>query len=442
VSDQLLRRDALDIFRCALRAVDPVECVRRHLQVRGGNLVAGKRRYPLSRFRRVIVIGAGKAGATMARSVETVLGRRVEGGLVNIKDGHTANVHRVELNECGHPLPDHRGVDGARRIAALAAEAAADDLVICLISGGGSALLPLPADPITLEEKQETTRLLLACGATIHEINAVRKHISAIKGGQLARLCAPATLITLLLSDVVGDPLDVIGSGPTAPDPSTFTEAQAVLDRYGLGARVPASVLERIAAGVLGNIPETPKAGDPAFQRTQNLIVGSNRLAIDAAAERARALEYRPFVLSTTMQGETRVVAGVHAEMVREIRNSGRPVKAPACLISGGETTVTLHGDGLGGRNQEFVLAAAIAIEGLTGVLAFSAGTDGTDGPTDAAGAFAVGSTVARARELGLDPGDYLNRNDSYHFFDALGSLITTGPTGTNVMDVRLFLIR
>ncbi len=436
-----LRRQAQLIFRAALRAADPVEAVRRHLRVQRDTLVAGSQRYRLNRIQNIYVLGAGKAGAPMAAAVERVLGGRLTAGLVNVKYGHLVPLKRVQLNECGHPVPDLNGVHGAQRIAELATRAGERDLVICLISGGASALLPAPAAPVTLEEKQQTTRLLLACGATIHEINAVRKHISTIKGGQLARLAFPATVISLLLSDVIGDDLDVIGSGPTAPDASTFADALSVLDKYDLRHRVPATVRERLEQGAAGLIPETPKPGDEAFSRTQNLIVGSNRLAVEAAEEMARRLGLRSLVLSTTIEGETREVARVHAAIAREILTSGRPAKPPVAVISGGETTVTLRGKGLGGRNQEFVLAAAIELAGWPRVVVLSGGTDGTDGPTDAAGAIADGATLARAERLGLDARRYLADNDSYHFFEPLGDLLKTGPTNTNVMDVRLMLV-
>ncbi len=429
------------IFRAALRAADPAEAIFRHVTVRDETLIARRRRYRLDAYRRIFVIGAGKAGAVMARALERLLGRRITGGLVNVKYGHTARLRRVELNECGHPVPDAAGVAGARRIAELAAAAGADDLLICVISGGASALMPLPAEPVTLEEKQETTRLLLNCGASIHEINAVRKHISGIKGGQLARLAYPATIVSLLLSDVIGDDLDVIGSGPTAPDGSTFARARAILEHYGILDQAPAAVRERLAGGERGEIPETPKPGDPELARSQNLVVGSNQLAVDAAAAAAREGGFRTMVLSTFVEGETREVARVHSAIAKEIRASGRPLKPPACVISGGETTVTIQGNGLGGRNQEFVLAAAIDLAGLPGTVVLSAGTDGTDGPTDAAGAIADGGSLARAAELGLDPVRYLADNDSYHFFEALGDLVQTGPTNTNVMDVRVLLV-
>ena len=436
-----LRRDARAIFGAALRAADPAEAVLRHVRKQGQGLIAGGRRYDLARIRNVYVIGAGKAGASMARAIERSLGRHITAGLVNVKYGHLAPLHRIVANECGHPVPDERGVEGARRIAEIARQAGRDDLVICLVSGGASALLPSPSPPITLEEKQAVTRALLACGASIHEINAVRKHISDLKGGQLARLAAPARVLALLLSDVIGDNLDVIGSGPAAADASTFQSARAILDKYGLAGSVPRAVAERLERGANGEIPETPKPGDPLFARVQNLIVGSNAQAVNAAAAEAERRSYRALVLSTTIEGETREVARVHAAIAREAKLSGRPARPPLCLISGGETTVSLKGSGLGGRNQEFVLAAAIDLAGLPGVVVLSGGTDGTDGPTDAAGAIADGRTAARASEKGLDAARMLAANDSYHFFEPLGDLLKTGPTNTNVMDIRLVLV-
>jgi hydroxypyruvate reductase len=421
-----LRKQARAIFRSALAAADPEKAVVHRLE-----------QLDLSRFRNIYVIGAGKAGASMARAAERILGRRITAGLVNVKDGHVAKLRRIELNECGHPVPDQRGVAGAQRIAEMASIAQKDDLVICLISGGGSALMPLPAPPITLEEKQSVTRLLLACGADIHEINTVRKHISSIKGGQLARLAAPATVEALLLSDVIGDNLDVIGSGPTAPDASTFADAVRILEKYDIFGRVPASVRDRIEQGQRGEIPETPKPREPIFRRVRNSIVGSNRLALDRAAQRARKFGFHTLVLASEIQGETREIARMHAAIAREVAHSAQPVKPPACLITGGETTVTIKGSGLGGRNQEFVLAAVIDIAGLPGVVVFSAGTDGTDGPTDAAGAIADGDTLRRAPEAQR----FLDANDSYHYFGSLGDLVITGPTNTNVMDVRIVLI-
>ncbi|HHY32138.1 MAG TPA: glycerate kinase [Firmicutes bacterium] len=437
-----LRRDALAIMRAALAAVDPYEAVKRQLSLEGDILTIGGRRYDLAKIAHVYVVGAGKASARMALAVEEVLGDRVTAGLVNVKYGHSEALSKVRVREAGHPVPDAAGLEGAREMLDLASAAGEDDLIICLISGGGSSLLPLPAPGIGLSDKQATTQALLRCGATIHEMNAVRKHISLVKGGGLARAAAPAHVVSLILSDVIGDDLDVIASGPTVPDTSTFARAFEVLDRYGALETVPAAVRHRLEAGVRGEVPETPKPGDPLFEKVANIIVASNALAVDAAARSATRLGYNPLVLSSRVQGEAREVGRVLAAIAREIRASDRPVPRPACVLAGGETTVTLKGAGLGGRNQELALAAALDIEGLDGVLVMAVGTDGTDGPTDAAGAIAFGDTVARAREAGLDPRAYLRDNDSYHFFDALGDLVITGPTRTNVMDIIAVLVR
>jgi hydroxypyruvate reductase len=425
-----MRGQALRIFQAALKAAAPAQAVLRHLRFDKNILLAGGQRYRLSSFRNIYVIGAGKASAQMARAVERLLGSRITDGLINVKDGHGAALRRIRINECGHPIPDQRGVAGARRIAQIATQAGPDDLVIGLISGGASALLPLPAPPITLAQKQKTTRLLLHCGASIHEINCVRKHISRIKGGQLARLAYPATLLTLILSDVMGDDLDVIGSGPTVPDRSTFADARAILEKYRIPDLLPLTA------------EETPKPGDKIFDKTRNVIVGSNALAVDAAAEEARRLGFHTLVLSTFVEGEAREIARVHAAIAKEIHASGRPISRPACVVSGGETTVTVRGQGIGGRNQEFALAAAIDIAGFgKNMLILSGGTDGTDGPTDAAGAIADSTTLDRAQALGLDAAAFLRNNDSYRFFEATGDLIKTGPTGTNVADIHLILL-
>jgi glycerate 2-kinase len=427
------RGHALRIFRAALRAADPVRAVLRHVRREGEVLIAGERRYDLRSFRNIYVIGAGKASARMAVAIERLLGARITGGLVNAPDA--AKLRRVEIRECGHPIPDRRGVAGARRIARIANEAGQDDLILCLISGGASALLPLPAPPITLAEKQAVTRLLLHCGANIDEMNCVRKHISLIKGGQLARLAFPATLVTLILSDVIGDDLDVIGSGPTVPDPSTFADARAIFEKYRIWNKLPRSVRERVSSAV----DETPKPKDKIFRITRNVIVGSNALAVDAAEKEAKRLGYNTLILSTHIQGEAREVARVHAAIAREIYWRGRPVPTPACAISGGEPTVTIRGKGLGGRNQEFALAAAMDIAShWEEIVILSAGTDGADGPTDAAGAIVDTGTLHRGKG---DPTKFLQNNDSYHFLEASGDLIKTGPTGTNVADIQLILI-
>ena len=433
-----LRRQALRIFGAALKAASPREAVRRHLRVMDGTLVAGRKRYQLGNFRNIYVIGAGKASVEMAREVERLLGRRIRGGLINTKYGHGgAPLKRIEVRECGHPVPDASGQEGAAQMAAMAGRAGAGDLVLCLISGGASALLPLPVPTVTLAAKRAVTALLLECGANIHEMNCVRKHISAVKGGQLARRAYPARVLALILSDVIGDDLDVIGSGPTVPDRSTFQQARAVLQKYGIWEKIPSAVRRHLSS----KAPETPKPGDPVFARVQNLLVGSNRLAVDAAAREARSLGFRTLILSTMLEGEAREIAQVHAAIAKELRSTGHPVRPPACIISGGESTVTLRGTGLGGRNQEFALAAAMQISGLPDTLILSAGTDGTDGPTDAAGAIADGTTLARAAQKGLDASAYLANNDSYHFFEALRDLLRTGPTGTNVADIQIVLV-
>lgn len=431
-----LVRDARRVFRAAVASASPREAVLRHLRVEDDVLIAGRRRYRLKQVERIWVVGAGKASAAMAQGVESVLGKRIAGGAITVKYGHGARLRRATLTEAGHPVPDSVGVSGAERVAAIAGAAGKHDLVIALISGGASALLVLPAEGITLAEKQEVTRLLLACGASIHEINAVRKHLSRLKGGQLAVTAAPARVLALLLSDVIGDDLDVIGSGPAAPDASTFAGALAVLERYDLVARVPISVRERLERGTKGEIAETPKPADSVFQRVQNLVVGSNAQAVEEAANMARSLGYRPLVLTTSLDGEAREQARMLVAIAREVQASGRPVRSPACLLAGGETVVTLRGEGKGGRNQEFALAAALALRGTKNIAVLAAGTDGTDGPTDAAGAIVGSLSVARALEQGLNADEFLARNDSYSFFLQTGELLRTGPTGTNVMDL------
>jgi len=437
---EVLRQDAAEIFYAGLRAVDPGDAIQRHVQREGEILHVGSQTYDLDSFRHIYVVGGGKAGAAMASAIEDLLGARITQGWVNVKYEHLAPTRTVHIHEAGHPVPDEAGVQGTQEIVRLLEAATARDLVICVISGGGSALLPAPVAGITLPQKQAVTKLLLNCGATIHEINTIRKHISAVKGGQLARAASPATVVTLILSDVIGDPLDTIASGPTVPDSQTFTDCLDILKKYDIEAQLPAPVLRRLQEGAQGTVADTPKAGDPIFTNVQNLIIASNAQAAKAAAEKANALHYSTMLLSTFVEGETREVAKVHAAILKEILHSGHPLPAPACIISGGETTVSIQGDGLGGRNQEFVLAAAREIDDLHNVVILSAGTDGTDGPTDAAGAIADGETVQRARKQALDPLAFLKNNDSYHFFEALGDLMKTGPTNTNVMDLRILL--
>ncbi len=433
------REPYLAMQRAALAAVEPGAAVRRHVECAGDQLVVAGRYYDLTEVEEVWVVGGGKAACAMAASLTPLLGTRISGGLVVTKYGHTnpgLDTGAVEVMEAGHPVPDEAGVRAARRLVDLVKGASARDLVLVLLSGGGSALLSLPAPGLSLSDLQQATQLLLRSGATITELNVVRKHLSEIKGGALARRIAPARAVCLALSDVVGDPLDAIASGPTSPDPSTYQDAWDVLVKYDLASHVPAKVRLHLQAGLAGARPETPKPGDAVFGRVQHVIVGSNRLAAEAAVTAARAEGLDVLLLSTFLEGEAREVARVAAALVKEMVYHDRPVARPACVVWGGETTVTVRGEGKGGRNQELALAAAIQMAGLAGALLVALGTDGTDGPTDAAGAVATGNTVARARALGLDPAAYLANNDSYSFFDLLGDLIRTGPTGTNVNDL------
>jgi hydroxypyruvate reductase len=384
-------------------------------------------------WRHVFVFGCGKAGGAMAAALERALGQRITEGLVVVKDGYTVPTRRIVLREAGHPVPDARGQAAAEATLHRVRVAGADDLVVFLVSGGGSALTPAPVPPITLAEKQETTRLLLGAGATINELNAVRKHLSLFKGGQFARAAAPARLIALILSDVIGDPLDVIASGPTAPDPTTFADALTVLQERGVAYLVPTAVLARLEAGARGEVEETPKAGDAAFERVTNLVIGNNALVVDAAAAEAGRLGYRAEVLTHGLQGEARDVA-------RELVARARALPKHACLIAGGETTVRVQGKGKGGRCQEFALAAALELSAADRLVVLAAGTDGTDGPTDAAGAIVDATTVARGERAGREARATLDDNDAYTFLSGAGDLLLTGPTNTNLLDVYVLL--
>ncbi|MBI4537818.1 MAG: glycerate kinase [candidate division NC10 bacterium] len=436
-----LRRAARKIFDAAVAAVDPAEAIRRHLRREGNSLRVGGQTLDLATIRQLLVVGLGKAGASMTSAVEEIVGDRITRGVVVTKYGHVQPTKTVRLHEAGHPVPDAAGMAGAQAILDCLRGATAADLLLVLISGGGSALTPAPVASIALEEKQALTRELLACGADIREMNTLRKHISRIKGGKLARAAAPARVVTLILSDIVGDPLDAIASGPTVPDPTTYADALGILDRYKIREAIPASIRTYLESGAAGKHPETPKPGDPVFAKVQNVMVASNIQALRAAEAESQRLGFTPLILSSFIEGETKEVARLHAALALEVRSSGLPVAPPVCFITGGETTVTLKGHGKGGRNQEFALAAAFDIAGLANVVVLSGGTDGTDGPTDAAGALADGETIARARALGLNPRAFLENNDSYNFFARLGDLLLTGPTRTNVMDVRLVLI-
>jgi glycerate 2-kinase len=418
------RDAARSILDSALAAGDVAPLVRRHVQSA----------HRLERaYARVRVLGCGKASAVMAAAAEYIVGDRIADGFVVVKDGCAVPVQRVQIAEAGHPVPDERGLAASARLLELARNAGEKDLVLFLVSGGGSALTPAPAPPITLAEKQEVTRLLLASGATIGELNAVRKHLSRFKGGQLARAAWPASVLTLALSDVIGDPLDVIGSGPTAPDPTTFEDACEVLARRGLGGRVPVSVARRLEAGRRGEIEETPKPGDPLFDRVTNVVIGNNGLIADAAVAAASRLGYRPYLVTRELQGEAREVA-------RDLVARARCLEPPACLIAGGETTVTVKGSGRGGRCQEFALAAALELQPTDRMTILAAGTDGTDGPTDAAGAIVDAESLRRGAAAGADARQALENNDAYRFLAASGDLIVSGATHTNLLDLYVVL--
>lgn len=432
----MLHRDVvMDVLGAALAAVDPYRAVLWALQST-----------QVRNAQRVYVLGAGKAGAAMSRAAEEAFGERIAGGLVLVKDGHGlaggGRLERIELVEASHPIPDRRGVEATGRLLEIADSAGASDLVVCLISGGGSALLPAPAEGISLEDMQSTTQLLLRAGATINELNAVRKHLSQVAGGLLARRAAPAGVLSLILSDVTGSPLDVIASGPTAPDPTTYADALAVLERYALSDKLPPSVLERLRRGADGGLQETPKPGDMLFEKVSNHIVASNVIAVETAASRAEELGLDTLIMSTYVEGEAREVGKVLAGVAKEVAAYGRPVRRPGCVLFGGETTVTVRGSGVGGRNTELALSAAIELGGMgPDIVVASLATDGGDGTSPSAGAIADGTAIARATALGHDAQAALANNDSYTFWAALGDAITTGPTGTNVNDVMAVFV-
>ena len=427
-----LRRDALACFEAAVDAVEPERLVREFL-VNRSDL-----RQPSGL---VWLASVGKAAAAMARGALSVLGERLAGGVVIVPAGQGEDeLAGLEVFAGGHPIPNREGVEGARAIRSLARQAGADDLFLVLISGGGSALMTSPTDDVSLEEIQATTDCLLRAGADIGELNIVRKHLDRLKGGQLAQAAAPTPVVALVLSDVVGDPLDVIASGPVTADPTTFEEAVAVIEEFELWNETPEAVRRHLAAGVEGGVPETPKPGASCFRGVETAIVGNNRMAAEAARARAESLGYAAVVTSTVITGEARDVGRDLALSALRLERNGDPMAPPACLVSAGETTVTVTGPGRGGRNQEVALSAALELEGATDLLVGSFGTDGVDGPTDAAGALAFGDSLARARGCGRDPSAALADNDSYRFFAELGDLIVTGPTGTNVMDIHLVL--
>jgi glycerate 2-kinase len=437
-----LKRHANQIFKHVLDILDPERLVKNKVSIQDSTLIVEGREYRLNNYENIYVVGGGKACAPMAKAIEELLGDRLENGIIVVKYNHGLPLKKIETVEASHPIPDQNGERGASDILRLLSRTGEKDLVICLISGGGSALLVQPHKEITLQDIQTTSAELLVCGATIDEINTVRKHLSSLKGGQLAKAAYPSTLITLILSDVVGDPMDIIASGPTVPDESTFEDAYEIIQKYSLEEKILNSVYRFLKRGKMGEIEETPEHGNEIFDNTQNVIIGSNKIALDAAEKRAKDLGYNTIVLSSLVEGESRDAAKFFAAIAKEVSRTGTPVPKPACIIAGGETTVTIKGRGKGGRNQEFALSAAMEIEGFEGVVILSAGTDGTDGPTDATGAIVDYNTCKDAREKSnLNPEEFLSRNDSYNFFKKTGEHIITGPTMTNVMDIMVSLI-
>jgi glycerate 2-kinase len=423
-----------------LAAVDGRTAVGRAISRNGEELVIGRRRYDLRRYERVVVVGAGKATASMARAVEQRLGPRLQGGFVVVKYGHVVPTRRIVVAEAGHPVPDRSGQRAAARLCAMAAELGRRDLLIVLLSGGASSLLPAPVAGVTLADKQRTTQELLRCGASIHEINTVRKHLSRIKGGRLAEL-TEATVVTLILSDVLGDDLSAIASGPTVPDPTTYEDAVAILKRDRVWRALPLRVRQHLDRGCQGLASETPKPGSPLFRRVHHHIVGNNAAAVTAVIRVTREVGLRTLVHRPALTGEARVEGQRFGALARNIVREGKPLQRPCCVVAGGETTVTVTGKGTGGRAQEFAAAAALEIAGLAKMWVVAIGTDGTDGPTDAAGAVIDGNTVARAQRLSVDLKGALKRHNTYPALKRLHQLIITGPTGTNVNDLYLLLV-
>lgn len=424
-----------DVFYASLKAVDPYETVKHHSEA----IYSAYRKYNCTKM---FVISFGKAACPMAKAVEESCGDIINAGITITKYKHCQSRRPgiFKIFEAGHPVPDESGENATKEVLDLMRHANEQTLVVCLISGGGSALLVSPYEGITLKEKKRATGLLLESGADIFELNTVRKHISNVKGGRLAGHAYPARTVSLILSDVIGDKLDVIASGPTSPDGSFFKDAYRVLEKYNITGTVPDSVKDVIQKGLNNLIPETPKEGDRIFERVENIIIGSNKIALSAARQKARQLGFSAEITSFEVTGEAKEVAkklSYEAMYVQQNKKSNKPL----CFISGGETTVTVKGKGIGGRNMELALTFAIEIEGRQGISLLSAGTDGTDGPTDAAGAIVDGQTVIKAKRLGIDPLEYLKNNDSYNFFKKAGGLFITGPTGTNVMDIQIVLI-
>jgi glycerate 2-kinase len=438
------RRDLVLALEGAISAADPAALVRRNVTLSKEVLRIHSLKFILSRYRRVLVVGGGKASGKMAVELERIIGDFITGGAINVPEHQRfeSKGSKIIFSPATHPIPSRKGSLGVERMLSLVGRPSKDDMVICLISGGASALLPLPSPGVTIAEKAEATKLLLKSGADINEMNVVRKHLSLIKGGRLAKILFPATVVSLIISDVVGNRLDSIGSGLTAPDPTTYAEARSILVRRDLWTKVSPSIRRTIGDGITGRLDETPKPGATVFRRVHNVVLASNRLSRLSAAEKLRRFGYQVSVLREEIKGEARVVGGDLASRLVKMKTVADSTGRVQALVAGGETVVTLHGNGRGGRNQELVLSAALRLKGEVNISMGAVATDGIDGPTDAAGAIADGTTVERAKEMGLDPRIFLERNDSYHLFKRLGNLVVTGPTGTNVNDVVVGVVR
>jgi len=434
------RLDAEQIFRGGIERVLPDKLISSVLELSDNYLRIGEQYFSFDSIKNIYVIGAGKASAMMGLEVEKILGEKISKGQIVVKYGHACRLKHIEVTEAGHPVPDKNGFKAAARIREIAENAGADDLVICLISGGGSALLPDFPEGSSPDDMMKAGDLLVNCGASIAEINAVRKHLSTIKGGHLAGAVYPARLVSLILSDVPGDPLDVIASGPTTPDPTTFKQALDVLEKFNLTGVVPRSIINYLIKGNEGDLPETPKPGDPVFEKVYNLIVGSNRFALEAARQKALDFNFNPLIIDDELQGDVISVAEYLVAMSLNFKNDKDEVK-PVCLLFGGETTVKMTGKGKGGRNQHLALLCASMLRNHPGITILCAGTDGTDGPTDAAGAVVDSDTFGTALSKRIDPETYIWEFDSYHFFKKIGGQIVTGPTMTNVMDIIVVIV-
>lgn len=427
------------LLQASLKSADPILAMNKVLTVHGTMLRVGRRRYDLKNYDRILCVGAGKASGKMARALEQQLGPRLSGGLVAVKDRSGCRTKTIQLVETSHPIPDRRSVKTARQILRMAQSLTQRDLLFVLISGGASSLLATPSPGLTLTDKKHTTNLLLRCGATIQEINTIRKHLSGIKGGRLASATS-AHIVTLLLSDVLGDDLSSIGSGPTAPDPTTFENARDILKKYRLWSKVTPTVRSHIEKGIKRLIADTPKPQASDFKRVHHAIIGNNRLTSDAIKKQAKVKGLHPMLQTTTLEGEARKVGNMIGTIAKTIQTSGEPVQRPGCIIWGGEPTVTVRGKGKGGRAQELILSAAMKIAGQPNVYVVGFGTDGSDGPTDKAGAIVDGQTIESAKRKGINPLQKLHQNDSHGFFKRVGGHIHTGATGTNVNDVYVLL--